>query len=174
MASAEVTHSWVLVASAIGVIDRVEPGREQVPDRRELEQAADDREQAERADRPEHRDRPLLAVMGVEVLAGERRRLAREDDEEEPECVDAGEERSGEACDVDDVAVPAVVERRRDDRVLREEAGEREDADERERADEEHPLRERHQLPDARELADVLLADDARGSRCLPRGRAAP
>ena len=47
---------------------------------------------------------------------------------------------------------------RRDDRVLREEAGERRDADERERAREEAPLRERHHPPEPAHLPDVLLA----------------
>ena len=111
---------------------------ERRPERRELQEPADGREHGQHADRPAHRERPLLAVVQVEVLARERGRLAGEDDEEEPERVDAGEERADQAGDEEQVAVPAaVVERRRDDRVLREEAGERRDADERERADQE-------------------------------------
>ena len=65
------------------------------------------------ADRPAHRERPFLAVVRVEVLARERGRLAGEDDEVEPERVQAGEERADQAGRVDQVAVPAAVPERR-------------------------------------------------------------
>ena len=86
------------------------------------------REHGEHADRPDHRERPLEpAVLLVQVLAAANvRLLAAEDDEVEPERVEAGQERAREAGDEEEVAeLAAAVERRRDDRVLREEAGER-------------------------------------------------
>src|SRR6185312_7089895 len=116
----------------------LEPGGERRPERRELDPAADEREHAEYADRPAHREWALLAVVRMEVLPCVGVGLAGEDDEEEAERVDAGEQRAELARDEDDVAVPPVVERRCEDRVLGEEAGERWDADERERADQEH------------------------------------
>src|SRR5262245_17120017 len=92
--------------------------------------------------------------MGLRVA------LAAEDDEEEPERVDAGQERPDEAAREEDVAEGAAVEHRGQDRVLREEAGEREDTDERERADEEDEPRVRHRPAEAAQLVDVLLAGE--------------
>ena len=83
----------------------------------------------------------------MEVLAHERARLAPEDQEEHAERVEAGEERAGKADDPEDVAVRAMVHRRRENRVLREEPCEGRDADQRERADDERPVGARHQLP---------------------------
>jgi hypothetical protein len=81
----------------------------------------------------------------VEVLAHECARLAPEDDEQQPEGVEAGEEGAREARDPEDVAVRAVVHCRGEDRVLREETGERKDPDEGERADQECDIGRRHQ-----------------------------
>src|SRR6476659_2964124 len=96
--------------------------------------------------------------MVVVVLAHERAGLARVAEEPEPEGVEAREEGARDSACIEDVAVPTDVERRGDDRVLREEAGERRDADERERAGEEAPFRERHDLAEAAHVAYVLLA----------------
>src|SRR5205823_14148046 len=115
-----------------------------MPDRRELEEAADHREERERADRPAHRESALLAVMRVEMLPREGRRLSGEDDEVEAEGVDAREECPDEPQARQQDPVPAAVEAGGEDRVLREEAGERRDADESERADQEDEPRERH------------------------------
>ena len=157
--TAEVTYSCVelgTVSGSDGATGASQLG-DRLPERRELDPAADGREHGEDPDGHEHRPGALTAVVVVVVLAHERARLAGEDEEPEPEGVEAGEERAHDAAGVEDVAVPADVEGRRDDRVLREEACERRDPDERERAREETPLRERHHLPEPAHLADVLL-----------------
>ena len=111
-----------------------------------------------------HREPRLAAPSGrVEVLAGERGRLAAEDEEEHPERVEAGQERADHPGHEEDLAVPAAGERRGEDRVLREEAGERRDAGERERADQERDYVLRQELPQPAHLAHVLLAERARG-----------
>ena len=145
--------------------DVLEPLGERIPVRRPLQPAGEGREHREHADRHEHRPRPLAeAALLVVVLEDERARLAGEDEEPEPERVEAGEERAGDPAEPEDPAVPLAVRAERagrgDDRVLREEAAERRDADERERAREEAPLRERHELAEPAHLADVLLAGE--------------
>jgi hypothetical protein len=104
----------------------------------------------------------------MRVLFDERRRLAEEDDEEEAECIDAGQQRPGEAGDEEELPIAAARECRGEDRVLGEEAGERRNPDEGERTDQEGDVRLRQRAAEPAHLADVLLAgevvdDDAGG-----------
>src|SRR5439155_23770443 len=115
---------------------------ERMPDQRELQEPADERQRRESQHRPDHREEPF-AVVRVEVLARERRRLAGEHDEEQAEGVDADEERPEEAEAEQDIAERAAVERGREDRVLREKACKRGYSDEPERAGEERGARPR-------------------------------
>ena len=78
--------------------DAVEPVVERMPEPRDLHPAADEGEHREDRDRDGHRPRPLAvpmaAVTRFGAFADERRRLAAEDDEEQPEGVDPGQERA--------------------------------------------------------------------------------
>ena len=112
-------------------------------------------------DRHEHHQRPLAGPSpgpDVVVLTRVGARLAPEDHEQHAERVEAGQERPDHAGDPEDRAEGAVRERRGEDRVLREEAGERRDADERKAADEEEPVGARHQHAHPAHLPHVLLA----------------
>ena len=107
-----------------------------------------------------------MIVMSMAVIwrVGFRRRRrdderAFKDAEVEAERVQAREQRADERRDVQRPAEAAVQrERRRDDPVLRPEAGEDRDADERERADEERDVRPRKHVLEAAHAPDVLLA----------------
>ena len=129
----------------------------------ELQEAAD-RRRARRARRPSRPSRagPRGRSCGrCRCSWANSERLAAEDDEEEPERVEAGQERAGEADGEQAVAERALRQRRGDDRVLREEAGERRDADERERSRSGTTVRVYGQrLAEPAHPADVLLAGE--------------
>ena len=158
---------------------------ERVPDTGDLEQAADGRQSRQDDHGQHHRQRPLAGPVRVvgrrllgpvvvvtvptRVLEHEVGRLAVEDEEEQPERVDAGQERAQQPCDQQDPAVGAPARQRGGkDRVLRPETGERRDADQGQRADHEHQPRPRHEPAETAHPADVLLAGEVVDDQ--PRG----
>ena len=169
-----------------GVVERrLEEVVEDVRYMRYLQEAADDRQQRERAHCDLHRRLALgdvvvrageahvgvldLAVGGVRVHLGvvqvallELARLghgiAEERAEDHPERVDAGQERADVAGDVEPPVPAAAIADQQQDLVLGEEARERRHAGERQPADHHAAERERHRLPEAAHLVEVLLA----------------
>ena len=136
----------------------VDPMQEWLPDAGDDDQAADRREHREHADRDEHRRGPF-AVALVRVLLRELARLASEHREVEAERVEAGQQGADQPCGIEERPERVVAcERRRDDSVLRPEAGEDRYPRECKRADEEGDVRARHERSQAAHPADVLLA----------------
>ena len=80
--------------------DRIEPLGERVPDPGDLDPAADHGQHRQHRDGHGHRPRALAVGFVVAFVTGlldERRRLAEEDDEEQPEGVEAGQQRAEQA-----------------------------------------------------------------------------
>ena len=140
--------------------DRIEEVGDRGPELGDLDPASDRGQHGENPDRPGHPDPRLGSLGPVEVLSRPRGRLAAEDEEDHPERVEAGQERTSDSDGEQQLSVPAGVERGGEDRVLREEPGQRRDPGQRERTDEEGPVRPRQELPQAAHLSHVLLADE--------------
>ena len=132
--------------------ERPEPG--------DLNPAGDDRPDGQHADGQAHPEPRLAPLRLVEVLARKGRGLAAEDEEDHPERVEAGQERTRDADGEEHLPVPARRERRGEDRVLREEPRERRDPGQRERADQERAVRPRQEALEAAHLPHVLLAHE--------------
>ena len=124
----------------------------------DLNPAGDDRADGQHAHGQPHPEPGLGSLGLVEVLARVGGRLAFEDEEDHPERVEAGQERSGDADGEQQLSVPAGRERRGEDRVLREESRERRDPGQRQRADQERAVRPRQEALEAAHPPHVLLA----------------
>jgi hypothetical protein len=107
----DVNVSCVVVGTAAASVGATGSSHsvKRIPVRRPLEPAGKGREHREDPDRHEHGERALAeASVLVVVLSDEPARLAREDEEPEPEGVDAGEERAGDPAQPEDPAVPGT------------------------------------------------------------------
>ena len=130
--------------------------RHDVERRRGAEEAAEDREHAEHAER---RQDPLARLVHVALHLGVDAALAEEGAEVQPEHVEGGEPGRHERDRVERAVTRHVVRQVRgeQDLVLREEAREEREARDREHAEQEPAVRPRDLLPQPAHLVRVLL-----------------